>query len=48
MPTLEELKAKWFVDVLLKGQFPPQTRHPNPQLQPYTDGNLADQAEMKD
>ena len=42
MPTLQELKAKWFIDVTLSGQFPPQTRHPGTQLQPYTDGNLVE------
>ena len=40
MPSLQQLKAKWFIDVTLNGQFPPHTRHPGTQLQPYTDGNL--------
>jgi len=39
MPTLQKLKEKWFLDVSLEGQFPPQTRHPGTQIQPYTDGN---------
>jgi phosphatidylserine/phosphatidylglycerophosphate/cardiolipin synthase-like enzyme len=42
MPKLAELKAKWFLDVSLGGQFPPQTRHPGTQLQSYTDGNLVE------
>jgi hypothetical protein len=42
MPTLQQLKDKWFLDVSREGQFPPQTRHPGTQLQPYTDGNLVE------
>lgn len=42
MPTLPELKDKWFLDTGREGQFPPQTRHPGSQLQPYTDGNLVE------
>ncbi len=42
MPTLQELKDKWFLDTMRAGQFPPQTRHPGSQLQPYTDGNLVE------
>jgi phosphatidylserine/phosphatidylglycerophosphate/cardiolipin synthase-like enzyme len=42
MPSLQQLKAKWFIDVALEGQFPPHTRHPRTQLQPYTDGNLVE------
>jgi phosphatidylserine/phosphatidylglycerophosphate/cardiolipin synthase-like enzyme len=42
MPTLQELKARWFLDTEREGQFPPQTRHPGSQLQPYTDGNLVE------
>jgi phosphatidylserine/phosphatidylglycerophosphate/cardiolipin synthase-like enzyme len=42
MPSLSELKAKWFIDVTSGGQFPPQTRHPGTQVQPFTDGNLVE------
>lgn len=42
MPSLQTLKDKWFLDIALKGQFPPQTRHPGSQLQPHTDGNLVE------
>ena len=40
MPTLQELKDKWFLDVSDREQFPPQTRHPDALVQPHTDGNL--------
>ena len=40
MPTLEELKSKWFLDVSPGDRFPPQVRHPHSRLQPFTDGNL--------
>jgi len=39
MPTLQELKDKWFIDVELEGQFPPQTRFKGAMVSPYTDGN---------
>ena len=39
MPTLNELKNKWFIDVTREGGFPPQTRHPGAMVGPYTDGN---------
>ncbi len=42
MPGLEQLKAKWFIDVSRAGEFPPQTRHPGAQLHPWTDGNLVE------
>ena len=42
MPALQELKAKWFIDLSRQGQFPPQTRHPGALLQPWTDGNLVE------
>jgi len=39
MPTLQELKDKWFIDVNKEGQFPPQTRHKGALVNPFTDGN---------
>lgn len=42
MSPLDALKEKWFIDVSQDGQFPPQTRHPGTQVQPYTDGNLVE------
>ena len=42
MPALQELKAKWFIDLSRQGQFPPQTRHPGALLHPWTDGNLVE------
>jgi phosphatidylserine/phosphatidylglycerophosphate/cardiolipin synthase-like enzyme len=42
MPTLQQLKDKWFLDTGQNGQFPPQTRHPGSQLQAHTDGNLVE------
>ena len=39
MPSLSELKQKWFIDVEDSHSFPPQQRHPGSQLQPSTDGN---------
>ena len=39
MPTLNELKDKWFIDLTLEGQFPPQTRFKGSLVSPYTDGN---------
>ncbi len=42
MHTLQELKDKWFLDMSLEGEFPPQTRHPETQLQAHTDGNLVE------
>ncbi|MFX0024162.1 MAG: phosphatidylserine/phosphatidylglycerophosphate/cardiolipin synthase family protein [Candidatus Hermodarchaeota archaeon] len=42
MLNLDDLKAKWFLDVSSSGKFPPQTRHPGSQLKPYTDGNNVD------
>jgi len=39
MSKLQELKDKWFIDVSLEGQFPPQTRFKGAMVSPYTDGN---------
>lgn len=39
MTSLDELKSKWFIDVNLDGQFPPQTRFQSAMVSPYTDGN---------
>lgn len=39
MPTLNDLKARWFLDLSITGNFPPQTRHPGSQLKSFTDGN---------
>ena len=39
MTTLQKLKDKWFIDVTLEGQFPPQTRFEGAMVRPYTDGN---------
>ncbi len=42
MPTLNDLKQKWFIDISSAlVSFPPSKRHPkSKQLQPFTDGNL--------
>lgn len=40
MPTLDELKEKWFLDVSSIGYFPPQIRHDGTQIKACTDGNL--------
>jgi len=40
MPTLQELKDKWFIDVNKTDVFPPQTRHKGTLVSPGTDGNL--------
>ena len=42
MPTLQELKDKWFLNVNLANFFPPQKRHPGTQVSPYTDNNLVE------
>ena len=42
MPTLRELKDKWFLDVSIEDQFPPQTRHPGALVSSHTDGNLVE------
>ena len=39
MPSLSDLKEKWFVDVDDSHPFPPQQRHPGSQINPSTDGN---------
>ncbi|AET67189.1 phosphatidylserine/phosphatidylglycerophosphate/cardiolipin synthase [Desulfosporosinus orientis DSM 765] len=41
MPSLDELREKWFLDFNNPVQsFPPVARHPGSQIQAYTDGNL--------
>jgi len=42
MPNLQELKDKWFIDLDVKGTFPPKTRHEGALVKPYTDGNLVE------
>lgn len=39
MPSLAELKDKWFVDVSQPGEFPGQKRHPGTQVLAHTDNN---------
>jgi phosphatidylserine/phosphatidylglycerophosphate/cardiolipin synthase-like enzyme len=39
MPTLQELKDKWFIDLTAEEKFPPQTRHKGALVSAYTDGN---------
>ena len=39
MPTLQELKDKWFVDFTEEDKFPPQVRHKGALVSAYTDGN---------
>jgi phosphatidylserine/phosphatidylglycerophosphate/cardiolipin synthase-like enzyme len=39
IPSLSELKTKWFVDVEMPDSFPPQQRHPGSKIKPSTDGN---------
>ncbi len=45
MPSLTELKSKWFIDLSDSSGFPPKGRYPTPSgsglvaLQPHTDGN---------
>ena len=39
MPTLQELKDKWFIDLNQRKTFPPQTRHKGALVKGYTDGN---------
>jgi phosphatidylserine/phosphatidylglycerophosphate/cardiolipin synthase-like enzyme len=39
MPTLAQLKSKWFIDVTAPGGFPPRSRLPGTIIQPSTDGN---------
>jgi phosphatidylserine/phosphatidylglycerophosphate/cardiolipin synthase-like enzyme len=40
MPTLEQLRQKWFINPEDMTSFPPPQRLPGSQLAPYTDGNL--------
>ncbi len=39
MPTLQELKDKWFINLTEEDKFPPQTRHKGALVSQYTDGN---------
>ncbi len=39
MPTIDELRQKWFLDVDNDTGFPPPSRHPSALVHPYTDGN---------
>uniref|UniRef100_A0AAU2AFK9 Phospholipase D family protein n=1 Tax=Streptomyces sp. NBC_00093 TaxID=2975649 RepID=A0AAU2AFK9_9ACTN len=43
MPTLAELRDKWFIDPSATDPtLPPTARHPTSTVQPYTDGNLVE------
>ena len=42
MTSLQDLKDKWFVDVSQESVFPPQSRHRETTIQPYSDGNLVE------
>jgi hypothetical protein len=39
MPSLSDLKEKWFIDVEDPHPFPAQQRHPGSHINPSTDGN---------